>query len=145
MDGEKKAVLLCISLIVLCITIIYGLLLCSLWEYRVYVNASILGVILFVVLLWRVVEARGKLTEQELFQVGSTAIQVQNEQFQYGYQQGYARFRERYAHLPLTDLAVYHFVLRNILDAFTSEVERAGYITGWMAALVEQQQQQHSC
>jgi hypothetical protein len=77
----------------------------------------------------------------QVFQMGSTAIQVQNEQFQDGYQQGYTRFSQRYARLPLTDLDVYRFVLRNILDGFTSEVERAGYVTGWMAALVEHQQQ----
>jgi hypothetical protein len=69
MDGEKKFVLTMIGLTVFCITLVYVLLLISLWPYRVYVNASILGVTLFVVLLWRVVEARGKLTEQELRQV----------------------------------------------------------------------------
>ena len=75
-----------------------------------------------------------------VFQVGNTVIQVQNEQFQYGYQQGYERFYERYAHIPLTDLEVYRFVLRNVLDTFTSELARAGYIIGWLAALIEHRQ-----
>ena len=73
----------------------------------------------------------------QVFQVGNTAIAVQDEQFQEGYQQGYERFYQRYAHVPLTDLEVYRFVLRNVLDTFTSERERAGYIIGWMAALIE--------
>jgi hypothetical protein len=71
------------------------------------------------------------------FQVSNTAIQVQNESFQRGYQHGYRRFSQRYAQKPLADWDVYRFVLRNILDTYTTELECAGYVTGWMAALVE--------
>jgi hypothetical protein len=66
MDGEKKFVVCIIGLIVLCVTILYVFLFLSLWPYRIYVGTSLLGLISFVVVLWRVVDARGKINEQEL-------------------------------------------------------------------------------
>jgi hypothetical protein len=68
MDGEKKLVLCVVGLIVLCVTVLYAFLFVSLWPYRTSVGLSLLGLMCFTVVLWRVVDARGKLNEQELRQ-----------------------------------------------------------------------------
>jgi len=66
MDGEQKCLLIFTGLIAFCITVLYTFLFISLWSYREYVGGSLLGLIIFVVVMWRVVDARGKLNEQEL-------------------------------------------------------------------------------
>jgi hypothetical protein len=80
-------------------------------------------------------------TTTQTFQVGNTAINVQDSDFQYGYQRGYARFHERYAYTKLTDWDVSKFIILNIVDGFvSSERANAGYVTGWIAALLEHRQ-----
>jgi hypothetical protein len=66
MDGAQKFTLLVVAVIVVCLTIVTGLLLFTLWPYRVYVGASLLLVILLWVVVKVVVDARGKLNEQVL-------------------------------------------------------------------------------
>jgi hypothetical protein len=67
--------------------------------------------------------------------LGSTDITVTDHDFSTGYQDGYARFLERYHGKPLTDLEVYGFLVRNTLDVLTTDRYRAGYVVGWCAAL----------
>jgi len=66
MDGEQKLMVLAYCVLALCITILYSFLFLSLWAYKELVGASLLAVIVFVVVMWRVVDAKGKLTEQGL-------------------------------------------------------------------------------
>jgi len=46
MNGERKFVLLAVSLVILCITILYCLLFFVLWQYRILVAVSLLIVVL---------------------------------------------------------------------------------------------------
>jgi hypothetical protein len=64
LDADKKLTLCVIAL--MCVTILYAFLFLSLWEYRTTVGFSLLGLIGFTVVLWRIVDAQGKLNEQEL-------------------------------------------------------------------------------
>ena len=64
MDGEKKAVLLIVGIVVLCLTVLYSFLFISLWPQREWVGAS-----LFVILAVLVgVYVRGRLVEQDVRQ-----------------------------------------------------------------------------
>lgn len=70
--------------------------------------------------------------------LGTTPVSVTDEEFSKGYQEGYQRFIECHQGNPLTDVDVYSFLIRNILDILTSDRYRAGYIMGWSAALHRQ-------
>jgi hypothetical protein len=71
--------------------------------------------------------------------LGSAAIQVQDEAFQYGYQQGYQRFLQTHARQELDDTTIHNFIASNITNTMAPDQENAGYITGWLAALLRQQ------
>ncbi len=66
MSVENKVAIILICLITTCFTILYVFLFLSLWEYRQYVGLSLMAVLLGAFVLWRIVDARGKLTEQEV-------------------------------------------------------------------------------
>lgn len=68
MDGEKKFLAVLFGVTVICITILYSFLFISLWQYKEWVGASLLALIILVVGLRSVVNARGKMTEQDLRQ-----------------------------------------------------------------------------
>ena len=76
------------------------------------------------------------------FQVGHTAICVTDRQFQQGYQHGYAHFRRWWAKRTFTDYTLYTFLITNLMNAHAPNRENAGYVVGWMAALLEHQQEQ---
>lgn len=65
MDGEKKAFALLLMLTIVCLTVLYSLLFLALWQYREWVGASLLTLLIVLV----VVFVRGKLVEQDLRQV----------------------------------------------------------------------------
>ncbi len=67
--------------------------------------------------------------------LGATHIDVADQEFSTGYQEGYQRFTEHYQDKPLTDANVYGFLARNLYDCMTTDRYRAGYIVGWCAAL----------
>lgn len=71
--------------------------------------------------------------------LGSTAIQVQDETFQYGYQQGYQRFQQTHARQAIDDTAIHTFIASNMTNPMAPDLENAGYITGWLSALLRQQ------
>ena len=71
------------------------------------------------------------------FQVGNTAIRVGDEQFQCGYRQGYNDYYEWWAKRQLSDGLVSLFLDRTIIRTTTPYRQNAGYVTGWMAALLE--------
>jgi hypothetical protein len=76
------------------------------------------------------------LPQQHVLHLRSTAIRVQDDAFQYGYQQGYQRFLQTHAGRVLDDQAIYDFISNNIIDTMAPDRENAGYITGWFAALL---------
>ncbi len=67
--------------------------------------------------------------------LGPTPVEVASQDFSLGYQEGYLRFTDHYQNKHLTDLDVFNFMFRNILDGMTTERYRAGYVMGWNAAL----------
>ena len=81
---------------------------------------------------------------QAYVQVGQTAIQVADEQFQQGYHQGYAHFVRWWAKRTFTDGTMYTFLVTNLMNAHASNRQNAGYVTGWLAALLEGKQEQEA-
>ncbi|HEU5227225.1 MAG TPA: hypothetical protein VFU49_05380 [Ktedonobacteraceae bacterium] len=75
------------------------------------------------------------------FQVGHTAIRVGDEQFQRGYRQGYDDYSEWWAKRQLSDGLVSLFLDMTIIRTTTPNRQNAGYVTGWMAALLERRQE----
>jgi hypothetical protein len=65
MSGEKKLFVFLCLLAIVGVTVIYGLLFYSLWQYRTWVGLSLL-VVMFVLV---VVFVRGRLIEQHLRQI----------------------------------------------------------------------------
>ena|SRR5437660_6698750 len=78
------------------------------------------------------------------FQVGNTAIQVADRQFQQGYRQGYEHFRRWWTKRTFTDRTLYTFLISNLMNAHASYCENAGYVTGWLAALLENRLEQEA-
>ncbi len=69
MTLESKVGVLVICILAVCLTILYTVLFLSLWAYKELVGASLLIGVLLVVGLWRVIDARGKVIEQDLRQM----------------------------------------------------------------------------
>ena len=82
--------------------------------------------------------------QQHMLHLGCAIIQVQDEAFQYGYQQGYRRFQQTHARQELDDKAIHDFISSNITSTMASDQENAGYITGWFAALLRRQDKKQS-
>jgi len=72
-------------------------------------------------------------------QVGQTLIRVSDEQFQRGYQYGYDDFCSWWAKQRLTDGTLYIMLSMSITCPAWPEFANAGYIVGWVAALLESQ------
>lgn len=72
---------------------------------------------------------------EECIALGNIAIEVADQDFSKGYQEGYLHFIEHYQSKLLTDASVYGFLAQNIYDTMTTDRHRAGYIVGWCAAL----------
>jgi|GraSoi2013_100cm_1033763.scaffolds.fasta_scaffold305801_2 hypothetical protein len=66
MNGERKAILFTVGLIVLCLTIIVVLLFWSLWPERELVAYSVLSVGLFIAITMTIVPALGKINEMAI-------------------------------------------------------------------------------
>ncbi len=62
MDGKQSFVLGSVTIIVMCLTVIYSFLFISLWPYREWVGGSLIVALL----LWAGTHMRGKLNEQDL-------------------------------------------------------------------------------
>lgn len=69
-------------------------------------------------------------------------IQVQDDEFVHGFQIGYLHFKTDFANLIITDDLVYTVITQNIIDVRRFDRHNAGYITGWIAALLEKQPEQ---
>ena len=80
-------------------------------------------------------------SQQAYFQVGNTAICVADRQFQQGYRQGYEHFTRWWTKRTFTDHTLYTFLITNLMNAHAPNRENAGYVVGWMAALLENKQE----
>ncbi len=58
--GEKKGVLVCVTISMLCITILFSFLLITLWDYKLWVGISLLLVLLIGAFSLSVVVVRGR-------------------------------------------------------------------------------------
>lgn len=72
-------------------------------------------------------------------QVGQTLIRVGDDQFERGYQHGYKDFCGWWAKQRLTDGKLYLMLSMSITCSALPHRENAGYIVGWVAALLEHQ------
>ena len=59
--------------------------------------------------------------------LNNTPVEVKDDLFIEAYQEGYL----------LSDIGIYHFIAQNVYLLERQDVENAGYITGWFAALFE--------
>jgi hypothetical protein len=57
--GERKGVLVCVTISILCITILFTFLLVTLWDYKLWVGISLLLVLLIGAFSLSVVVVRG--------------------------------------------------------------------------------------
>lgn len=77
---------------------------------------------------------------QHTLHLGSTAICVQDDEFQHGYQQGYQRFHQMHARRQVDDHTIATFLAGATTNTMASARENAGYITGWFSALLRRQE-----
>ena len=70
-------------------------------------------------------------------QLGNTTIVVQNELFEKAYEAGRIAFKRNYEGHTLTDRIIFDFIARNTVDRLNMPVANAGYIVGWVAALLD--------
>lgn len=74
----------------------------------------------------------------ELKKIGDTTICVTDDEFAHAYQVGYLRYKTEYLHKTLSDMDIYAFYVGVMTSVRHSGRYNAGYVTGWIAALVEQ-------
>ncbi len=73
----------------------------------------------------------------ELLTIGNTTITVADETFANAFQIGYLRFKVDYLNKPLTDMDIYALYVGTMTSVQHSGRYFAGYLTGWVAALLE--------
>lgn len=69
--------------------------------------------------------------------LGTVTILLTTQQFVDGYQNGYLRFRLSGPSTRMTDYEVYTFLLTNLRDFHYPDRWNAGYVLGWITALLE--------
>jgi hypothetical protein len=62
--GERKGVLVCVTISMLCITILFSFLLISLWDYKLWVGISLLVILLIGTFSLSIVIVRGNTSHQ---------------------------------------------------------------------------------
>ncbi len=72
----------------------------------------------------------------ECIQIG-TPVTVSNDEFANGFQVGYLHFKTDFQHRPITDKLIYTVIMQNIIDVHRHDANNAGYIVGWVVALLE--------
>ncbi len=73
----------------------------------------------------------------ESLTIGTTTITVADDTFANAFQIGYLRFKVDYHNKPLTDMDIYAFYVGTMTSVQHSGRYGAGYLTGWVAALLE--------
>jgi hypothetical protein len=62
--GEQKAVLVCVTVSIICITILFSFLLITLWDYKIWVGISLLLILLIGTFCVSIVIVRGHRPDQ---------------------------------------------------------------------------------
>ncbi len=73
----------------------------------------------------------------ESLKIGNTTITVTDDAFANAFQTGYLRYKVDYQNKPLTDMDLYAFYVGTMIDVQHAGRHNAGYLTGWVAALLE--------
>ncbi len=73
----------------------------------------------------------------ESLRIGDTTIIVTDDAFANAFQTGYLRYKVDYLNTPLTDMDLYAFYVGTMIDVQHAGRYDAGYLTGWVAALLE--------
>ncbi len=70
-------------------------------------------------------------------QIGNTTLVVADEEFAHAYQVGYLEYKLDYRPKPLSDMDIYALIVGVITSVRHPGRYHAGYVTGWIAALLE--------
>lgn len=73
----------------------------------------------------------------ETLNIGDTTITVADDEFANAFQTGYLRYKVDYLNKPLTDMDLYAFYVGTMTSVQHAGRYNAGYLTGWVAALLE--------
>ena len=70
-------------------------------------------------------------------QIGNTTIVVNDDEFAHAYQVGYLKYKLDYSTKTLSDMDIYALIVGVITSVHHSGRYHAGYVTGWIAAILE--------
>ncbi len=76
----------------------------------------------------------------ESLRIGDTTITVADDEFANAFQTGYLRYKVDSQNKPLTDMDLYAFYVGTMTSVQHVGRYYAGYLTGWVAALLERKQ-----
>lgn len=79
-------------------------------------------------------------TVRYLQPIGNTTIFVTDDEYGSGYQVGYLQYKLDYKSNAPTEMDIYALIIGVITSVRHSGRYHAGYVTGWIAALLEGQQ-----
>jgi hypothetical protein len=82
-------------------------------------------------------------TMLEQLQLGNTTIHVQDDEFAHGWQVGYFRFKKDFqGKVSITDELLCTLVAHTFIDVYHPGRYNAGYLIGFVSALIEKQPEQ---
>lgn len=76
----------------------------------------------------------------ETIKIGDTTITVPDDAFANAFQTGYLRYKVDFLDKSLTDMDLYTFYVGTMFGVQHAGRYNAGYLTGWVAALLERKQ-----
>jgi len=76
----------------------------------------------------------------ESLPIGNTTILVADDAFANAFQTGYLRYKVEYLNKPLADMDLYALYVGIMTSVQHAGRYNAGYLTGWVAALLERTQ-----
>jgi len=79
-------------------------------------------------------------TMSEPLKIGDTTITVADDEFANAFQIGYLRYKVDCFNTSLTDMDLYAFYVGTMIGVQHTGRYNAGYLTGWVAALLERKQ-----
>ena len=74
-----------------------------------------------------------------VLQLGTSPITLKDDEFGNGFQVGYFHFKKDFQGKPITDELIYTVIAQTSIDVRHTSRCNAGYLTGFIAALLEPQ------